>query len=51
MFWKWGGKDIKIWGKGTLDGNGQAWYDGFAGLEILVSISCSCLHKSDTNPL
>ncbi|KAH8596490.1 pectin lyase fold/virulence factor [Bisporella sp. PMI_857] len=34
-FWKWGGKDIKIYGNGTLDGNGQAWYDGFAGREIL----------------
>ncbi|RDW84233.1 hypothetical protein BP6252_01823 [Coleophoma cylindrospora] len=34
-FWKWGGKDIKIFGRGTLDGNGQAWYDGFAGLEVL----------------
>jgi len=34
-FWKWGGKNIKIFGNGTLDGNGQAWYDGFAGKEIL----------------
>jgi len=34
-FWKWGGKDIKIFGNGTLNGNGQAWYDGFAGREIL----------------
>jgi galacturan 1,4-alpha-galacturonidase len=38
-FWKWGGKDIRIFGNGTLDGNGQAWYDGFAGLEVLVRIS------------
>lgn len=37
-FWKWGGNDIKIFGNGTLNGNGQAWYDGFAGGEILVSI-------------
>jgi len=37
-FWKWGGKDIKIFGEGALDGNGQAWYDGFAGLEILASL-------------
>lgn len=36
-FWKWGGTDIKIYGEGILDGNGQAWYDGFAGREILVS--------------
>ncbi|KAJ3337086.1 hypothetical protein HDU93_001659 [Gonapodya sp. JEL0774] len=35
MFWKWGGKDIKIYGSGYLDGNGQRWYNEFAGLEIL----------------
>lgn len=26
MFWKWGGKNIKIYGKGTLNGNGQRWW-------------------------
>ncbi|KAI8628187.1 family 28 glycosyl hydrolase [Xylariaceae sp. FL1651] len=35
MFWKWGGKDIKIFGEGTLNGNGQRWWNEFAGLEIL----------------
>jgi hypothetical protein len=35
-FWVWGGKDIKIYGSGVMNGNGQAWYDGFAGKEILV---------------
>ncbi|KAB5513087.1 exo-polygalacturonase [Coniochaeta sp. 2T2.1] len=35
MFWKWGGKDIKIRGGGVLDGNGQRWWNEFAGLEIL----------------
>ncbi|OIW28660.1 exopolygalacturonase [Coniochaeta ligniaria NRRL 30616] len=35
MFWKWGGKDIKIHGTGVLDGNGQRWWNEFAGLEIL----------------
>jgi galacturan 1,4-alpha-galacturonidase len=39
-FWVWGGKDIKIYGSGTMNGNGQAWYDGFAGKEILV-----CFHN------
>ncbi|KAJ3040393.1 hypothetical protein HDV00_010947 [Rhizophlyctis rosea] len=34
-FWQWGGKNIKLYGKGTINGNGQAWYDGFAGREIL----------------
>ncbi|KAI0204806.1 family 28 glycosyl hydrolase [Astrocystis sublimbata] len=35
MFWKWGGKDIRIYGNGTLNGNGQRWWNEFAGLEIL----------------
>ncbi|KAG7293936.1 hypothetical protein NEMBOFW57_003997 [Staphylotrichum longicolle] len=34
-FWVWGGKDIKIYGSGVLNGNGQAWWDGFSGAEIL----------------
>ncbi|KAJ5489534.1 exopolygalacturonase B [Penicillium diatomitis] len=36
-FWVWGGQDIKIFGHGTLNGNGQAWYNAFAGREILDS--------------
>jgi hypothetical protein len=43
----WGGKDIKIYGTGTMNGNGQAWYDGFAGKEILVwlvSSSRTCMN-------
>ncbi|KAK7420395.1 hypothetical protein QQX98_002818 [Neonectria punicea] len=35
MFWKWGGKDIKIYGEGVLNGNGQRWWNEFSGLEIL----------------
>ncbi|KAK1836853.1 ADP-ribosylation factor 6 [Podospora conica] len=35
MFWKWGGKNIKIFGNGTLNGNGQRWWNEFSGLEIL----------------
>jgi galacturan 1,4-alpha-galacturonidase len=35
-FWRWGGQDIKIFGKGTLNGNGQKWYDEFSGSQILV---------------
>lgn len=42
-FWVWGGKDIKIFGSGTMNGNGQAWYDGFAGKEILVGSNTSKL--------
>lgn len=33
MFWKWGGQDIKIYGEGVMDGNGQRWWNEFAGLE------------------
>ncbi|KAF7554249.1 hypothetical protein G7046_g6869 [Stylonectria norvegica] len=35
MFWKWGGKNIKIYGEGVLNGNGQRWWNEFSGLEIL----------------
>ncbi|TDZ19142.1 putative exopolygalacturonase B [Colletotrichum orbiculare MAFF 240422] len=35
MFWKWGGKDVKIYGEGTLDGQGQRWWNEFSGAEIL----------------
>ncbi|KAI1081683.1 family 28 glycosyl hydrolase [Whalleya microplaca] len=35
MFWKWGGSDIKIYGEGILNGNGQRWWNEFAGFEIL----------------
>ncbi|KAG0639891.1 putative exopolygalacturonase B [Tuber brumale] len=36
-FWQWGGNDIVIKGQGEINGNGQAWYDGFAGKEALDS--------------
>ncbi|GAQ47151.1 CobW domain protein [Aspergillus niger] len=36
-FWRWGGQDIKIFGSGVLNGNGQKWYDEFAGKQILDS--------------
>lgn len=29
-FFKLGGNDVNIYGGGTLDGNGQAWYDLYA---------------------
>lgn len=29
-FFKLGGDDVFIYGGGTLDGNGQVWYDGYA---------------------
>ncbi|OJJ53329.1 hypothetical protein ASPSYDRAFT_525516 [Aspergillus sydowii CBS 593.65] len=34
-FWRWGGRDVSIFGSGTLNGNGQRWYNGFAGQSIL----------------
>jgi galacturan 1,4-alpha-galacturonidase len=35
MFWKWGGKNVVIRGSGVLDGNGQRWWNEFAGGQIL----------------
>lgn len=37
-FWRFGGKDVNIYGRGQglLDGNGQAWYDAFAVEPTLV---------------
>src|SRR4051794_8065413 len=35
MFWKLGGENIKIYGEGVLNGNGQRWWNEFSGLEIL----------------
>ncbi|KAF7552055.1 hypothetical protein G7Z17_g4571 [Cylindrodendrum hubeiense] len=29
MFWKWGGSDIKIYGKGVIEGQGQRWWNEF----------------------
>ncbi|KPA35124.1 exopolygalacturonase b, partial [Fusarium langsethiae] len=29
MFWKWGGQDIKIYGSGVIEGQGQRWWDEF----------------------
>ncbi|KAI9149078.1 putative exopolygalacturonase B [Paramyrothecium foliicola] len=29
MFWKWGGHDIKIFGKGVIEGQGQRWWNEF----------------------
>lgn len=35
MFWKWGGNNTKIYGEGVLNGNGQQWWNEFAGKQIL----------------
>lgn len=37
-FWRFGGKDVNIYGggKGLIDGNGQAWYDAFAAEPTLL---------------
>ncbi|KAM0155250.1 hypothetical protein ACHAQE_006850 [Botrytis cinerea] len=29
-FWQWSGNDINWYGGGTIDGNGQPWWDAFA---------------------
>jgi galacturan 1,4-alpha-galacturonidase len=49
-FWRWGGHDVRIFGRGTLNGNGQRWYNEFAGQEILVFLSLLFLfRKPKTN--
>ncbi|KAF9888528.1 hypothetical protein FE257_008635 [Aspergillus nanangensis] len=30
-WWKWGGKNVRLYGDGTIDGQGQAWWDGLNG--------------------
>ena len=35
MFWKWGGTKIRIFGSGSINGNGQRWWNEFSGREIL----------------
>lgn len=37
-FWRFGGKDVNIYGGGVglLDGNGQPWYDAFASNATLL---------------
>jgi galacturan 1,4-alpha-galacturonidase len=37
MFWKWSGSRVRIFGEGTLNGNGQRWWNEFAGNQILDS--------------
>lgn len=37
MFWKWGGSRVRIFGEGTLNGNGQRWWNEFSGNQILDS--------------
>ncbi|QPC71083.1 hypothetical protein HYE68_001835 [Fusarium pseudograminearum] len=29
MFWKWGGQNIKIYGSGVIEGQGQRWWNEF----------------------
>ncbi|KAF4822991.1 putative exopolygalacturonase B [Colletotrichum tropicale] len=38
MFWKWGGKDIKIYGDGVINGQGQRWWNEFnAGIGSILN--------------
>ncbi|WYZ39367.1 hypothetical protein EsH8_III_001281 [Colletotrichum jinshuiense] len=38
MFWKWGGKDIKIYGNGVINGQGQRWWNEFnAGIGSILN--------------
>ncbi|RLL95287.1 hypothetical protein CFD26_101708 [Aspergillus turcosus] len=48
-FWLWGGKDVAVYGGGTIDGNGQTWYNLYA-VDPLVNrptlIGLEGLHNS-----
>jgi len=35
-FWEWGGHDVAIYGGGTIDGNGQIWYDLYAQNALIL---------------
>jgi galacturan 1,4-alpha-galacturonidase len=35
-FFKLGGNDVNIYGGGTLDGNGQVWYDLYAANDLIL---------------
>ncbi len=43
-FWRFGGKDVNIYGGGVgmLDGNGQPWYDAFAANPALLRPILRC---------
>ncbi|KAM0330215.1 hypothetical protein ACHAQA_004389 [Verticillium albo-atrum] len=34
LFWKWGGKNFKIYGEGVIDGNGERWWREFGKLGL-----------------
>ncbi|KAH6703866.1 exopolygalacturonase [Verticillium dahliae] len=34
MYWKWGGKNFKIYGDGVIDGNGERWWREFGELDL-----------------
>ncbi|RNJ56448.1 hypothetical protein D7B24_007284 [Verticillium nonalfalfae] len=34
LFWKWGGKNFKIYGDGVIDGNGERWWREFGELDL-----------------
>jgi len=35
-FFQLGGQDVNVYGGGTLDGNGQAWYDLYAQNNLIL---------------
>ncbi|EIW80875.1 hypothetical protein CONPUDRAFT_154318 [Coniophora puteana RWD-64-598 SS2] len=35
-FWLLGGTNVRLYGGGTINGNGQAWYDAFASNDTLL---------------
>ena len=48
-WWKWGGEDVNIFGGGTINGNGQPWWDANVGNSSLLRpylIVFDGLHRS-----
>ncbi|KAL1970201.1 hypothetical protein VTN77DRAFT_5361 [Rasamsonia byssochlamydoides] len=53
-FFQLGGEDVNIYGNGTLDGNGQVWYDLYAQNDLIlrpVLVGIIGLHGATIGPL
>ncbi|KKA19006.1 Polygalacturonase [Rasamsonia emersonii CBS 393.64] len=53
-FFQLGGKDVNIYGTGTLDGNGQVWYDLYAQNDLIlrpILMGIIGLHGGTIGPL
>lgn len=53
-FFQLGGEDVNIYGGGTLDGNGQVWYDLYAQNKLIlrpILVGIIGLHGGSIGPL